>query len=180
MLQLLVATATNGCTMVSSQMPKLATVELHSCILLLSFHSACYLSNSGSFHAIKAIKGRSLGGWHLFIYLNLMFHSFPSSKSFPYGLLHIKTSHFLPSSKSFPFQSACLCKVMIQVPCWELQSYMVEWSKLASPFELLGTTRSDFPNLQLVASQKSRGGRSPEVLKQNIQQFQGQLGSAAT
>ena len=47
---------------VSTQMPQLATVELHSCILLLSFHSACYLSNSGGFHAIKATKGRSLGG----------------------------------------------------------------------------------------------------------------------
>ena len=47
---------------VSTQMPKLATVELHSCILLLSFHSACYLSNSGGFHAIKATRGRSLGG----------------------------------------------------------------------------------------------------------------------
>ena len=44
------------------KLSKLATVELHSCILLLSFHSACYLSNSGGFHPIKATKGRSLGG----------------------------------------------------------------------------------------------------------------------
>ena len=77
MLQLLVATTTNACAVVSSQMPsrvvphscsnfsqmpKRATVESHSCILLLSFHSACYLSNSGGFHVIKATKGRSLGG----------------------------------------------------------------------------------------------------------------------
>ena len=80
MLLLLVATTTNGCTVVSSQvprihaavstqMPKLATVELHSCILLLSFHSACYLSNSGGFHAITATKGRSLGGGVAYIYI---------------------------------------------------------------------------------------------------------------
>ena len=84
MLLLLVATTTNGCTVVSSQilrcwfrihaevstqMPKLATVESHTCILLLSFHSACYLSNSGGFHAIKATKGRSLGGVaYIYIY----------------------------------------------------------------------------------------------------------------
>ena len=55
---------------VSTQMPKLATVELHSCILLLSFHSACYLSNSGGFHAIKATKGRSLGG-SIYIYIHV-------------------------------------------------------------------------------------------------------------
>ena len=50
-------------------MPKLATVELHSCILLLSFHSACYLSNSGGFHPIKSTNGRSLGGVaYIYIY----------------------------------------------------------------------------------------------------------------
>ena len=52
-------------------MPKLATVELHSCILLLSFHSACYLSNSGGFHAIKAKNGRSLGGGVAYIYVHM-------------------------------------------------------------------------------------------------------------
>ena len=38
-------------------------------MLLLSFHSACYLSNSGGFHAIKATKGRSLGGGVAYIYI---------------------------------------------------------------------------------------------------------------
>ena len=78
MLLLLVATTTNRCTVVSCQMPSLlvphscssfySNVELHSCILLLSFHSACYLSNSGGFHAIKAKNGRSLGGGSIYIY----------------------------------------------------------------------------------------------------------------
>ena len=54
-------------------MPKLATVELHSCILLLSFHSACYLSNSGGFHAIKATKGRSLGGVYIYMYIHIYY-----------------------------------------------------------------------------------------------------------
>ena len=57
---------------VSTQIPKLAAVELHSCILLLSFHSACYLSNSGGFHAIKATKGRSLGGGVAYIYIYIL------------------------------------------------------------------------------------------------------------
>ena len=56
-------------------MPKLATVELHSCILLLPFHSACCLSNSGGFHAIKATNGRSLGGGvaYIHIYIHIYF-----------------------------------------------------------------------------------------------------------
>ena len=86
--------------------------------------------------------------------------------------------HFFPSSNSFPFQSAFFLKVMVLFPCWEVQSYTREWNRLAFPFELLGAIRSDFPNSQLVASQKSCGG-SLEVHKQNIQQFQGQLGSGA-
>ena len=49
-------------------MPKLATVESHSCILLLAFHSAYYLRNFGGFHAIKATTGRSLGG-SIYIYI---------------------------------------------------------------------------------------------------------------
>ena len=53
-------------------MPKLATVALHSCILLLSFHSACDLSNSGGFHAIKATKGRSLGGVYICVYIFML------------------------------------------------------------------------------------------------------------
>ena len=62
MLLLLVATTTNGCTVVSSQMPSLLVP--HSC-----FHSACYLSNFGGFHAIQATKGRSLGGGSIYIYI---------------------------------------------------------------------------------------------------------------
>ena len=63
--------------------------------------------------------------------------------------------HFFPSAKPLPFQSAFFCKVMVLFSCWELQSYTREWNQLAFPFEMLGTTRSDFPNSQLVASQKS-------------------------
>ena len=51
-------------------MPRLAAVESRSCILLLSFDSAYYLSSSGGFHGIKATKGRSLGGSYIYIYIS--------------------------------------------------------------------------------------------------------------
>ena len=53
-------------------MSRLATRESHSCILLLSFPSAYYLSNPSGFHVIKAPKGRSLGG-NVYIYMCVYF-----------------------------------------------------------------------------------------------------------
>ena len=83
-------------------MSKLATVELHSCILLISFHSACYLSNSGGFHAIKATKGRSLGGVayiyiqtpehmciHLYIYIDIHLYIYICIHMCVYAYMHM-------------------------------------------------------------------------------------------